>query len=273
MPIDFSAPANRDTYGGRRADGSWRRAVVAALAAVGTPGPEGLHVVDVGCGAGVYSLAWAELGAARVIGVDSSAVMLDAAREATAGVDRIRLHQADAAATGLRAHEADVVFERALVHHVPDLGAVVAEAVRLLRPGGAYVVQDRTMDDVRLPGSPRHPRGYLVERFPRLLEVEGRRRPDAAGLAALLRAEGLDVRTSTVWETRAVHPDRETYLQEIRERRGRSVLHELDDAEIGLLVDLLAERLPAGAPVREADRWTLWVGRATPRRPGSAGRR
>lgn len=29
---------------------------------------------------------------------------------------------------------ADVVFQRALVHHAPDLGPLVAEARRLLRP-------------------------------------------------------------------------------------------------------------------------------------------
>ncbi len=254
MPIDFSAPANRDTYGGRDADASWRDAVRSVL------DPAGLDVADVGCGAGVYSRACSELGAASVVGVDSSAVVLSAAEEEARGSGRLRFVLGDAAATTLPGASVDVVFERALVHHVPDLGAVVAEARRLLRPGGRYVVQDRTADDVRQPAGPRHPRGYLFEVFPRLLEVELARRPDPAALGAAMRGAGFEVTTQALWELRAVHPDRDAYLAEIRLRKGRSILHELDDCEITRLVDVLADRLPAGEPVVGTDRWTLWTG-------------
>jgi SAM-dependent methyltransferase len=143
---------------------------------------------------------------------------------------------------------------------VPDLDAVVGEARRLLRPGGRYLVQDRTAEDVRQPAGPRHPRGYLFEVFPRLLDVELARRPDAEVLAGLMRAAGLDVATRTVWELRAVHPERDAYLAEIAQRKGRSILHELDDDEIDRLVAALADRLPADEPVVETDRWTLWTG-------------
>ena len=57
-----------------------------------------------------------------------------------------------------------------------------------------------------------------------------------------------------------MHPDRDAYLAEIRPRKGRSILHELDDREIARLVDVLTDRLPAGEPVVETDRWTLWTG-------------
>ncbi|SDY88952.1 hypothetical protein SAMN05660209_03983 [Geodermatophilus africanus] len=57
-----------------------------------------------------------------------------------------------------------------------------------------------------------------------------------------------------------MHPDRDAYLAEIAQRRGRSTLHELDDAEIGRLVDALADRLPAGEPVVETDAYTLRTG-------------
>lgn len=254
MPIDFSAPANRDSYAGREADSSWREAVLAVV------DPSGLDVADVGCGAGVYSRAWAELGAASVVGVDSSAAMLTAAEEGAGRSGRVRFVLGDAAATALPGASVDVVFERALVHHVPDLGAVVAEARRLLRPGGHHLIQDRTADDVRQPAGPRHPRGYLFEVFPRLLDVELARRPDDAVLAGLMREAGFEATTCNMEELRAVHPDRDAYLAEIRRRKGRSILHELDDCEIARLVDVLADRLPVGEPVVEADRWTLWTG-------------
>ena len=222
--------------------------------------PSGLDVADVGCGAGIYSRAWADLGAASVVGVDSSAVMLSAAEEEARGSGRLRFVLGDAAATTLPDASVDVVFERALVHHVPDLGAVVAEARRLLRPGGRYLVQDRTADDVRQPAGPRHPRGYLFEVFPRLLDIELARRPDGRVLAGLLREAGFEVTTRELDELRAMHPDRDAYLAEIRLRTGRSILHELDDRELARLVDVLADRLPAGEPVVETDRWTLWTG-------------
>ena len=79
MPVDVHDPANRDTHGGREADDSWRDAVR------GVRDPSGLDVADVGCGAGVHSRAWADLGAAGVVGVDSSAVVLAAAEEGARG--------------------------------------------------------------------------------------------------------------------------------------------------------------------------------------------
>jgi SAM-dependent methyltransferase len=156
---------------------------------------------------------------------------------------------------------ADVVFERALVHHVADLGPVVREARRLLRPGGIYLVQDRTPDDVAVPGSPEHPRGWLFEVFPRLLEIENGRRRSADTVATELADGGFtDVTTSSLWEVRRRYADREDYLAEIGTRTGRSILHDLDDDELDSLVAELRRRLPDG-PLVERDRWTVWTAR------------
>ena len=75
MPIDFSDPANRRAYSGRDADVTWARSIRGLVDA------EGAVVVDIGCGGGTYTRAWSELGARRVVGVDSSAPLLDSARE------------------------------------------------------------------------------------------------------------------------------------------------------------------------------------------------
>ncbi|WP_081873176.1 class I SAM-dependent methyltransferase [Brevibacillus laterosporus] len=42
---------------------------------------KGLKVLDAGCGGGIYTRAWAELGAKRVTAMDFSEVMLSAAQE------------------------------------------------------------------------------------------------------------------------------------------------------------------------------------------------
>jgi ubiquinone/menaquinone biosynthesis C-methylase UbiE len=252
VPIDFHDTANRKTYSGRAADDSWRTAVRSLV------DPSGADVVDIGCGGGTYTRAWHDLGAATVTGVDFSEPILAAAAEAHGSLPGVGFHRGDAAATGLPDGCADVVFERALIHHVPDLPAVAAEAARLLRPGGTLLIQDRTPEDVAVPGSVQHPRGWIFEIFPRLLEVENGRRPDAATVSSALASAGLDDATTTgLEEVRRHYADREDYLAEIAQRTGRSILHELDDAELGRLVSELRSRLPEG-PLVERDRWTIW---------------
>ena len=267
MPIDFHAEANRYSYSGRSADESWRSALKQLVE------PRALDVVDVGCGGGTYCQAFLDLGARTVTGVDFSTAMLSSAEAAVPGA---RFVQGDAVATGLadacadvrnpfghlKNDERKVVFERALAHHVHDRLAAAREAHRLLRPGGVVVIQDRTADDVRQPGTPTHPRGWFFRVFPRLLDVEIGRRPDASQLTAQLYEAGFrDVQTTSLWEVRRRHPSRASFLEEIRQRTGRSILHELDDEEVGELVSELRVLLP-DEPVVETDRWTLWTARA-----------
>jgi SAM-dependent methyltransferase len=252
VAIDFRAEANRRTYSDREADASWRDAVVRLV------DPAGANVVDVGCGGGTYLRAWHDLGAGTVTGVDSSEPILAEARAGHGHLPGIAFHSGEATATGLADASADLVFERALIHHLPDVRAAAVEAARVLRPGGVLLIQDRTPDDVALPGAVEHARGYLFDVFPRLLEVECARRRTAPAVTAELASAGFDgVGTTELWEVRRRYADREDYLAEIGQRTGRSILHELSDAELDHLVGELRRRLPAGRLV-EQDRWTIW---------------
>ncbi|MFD7920436.1 class I SAM-dependent methyltransferase [Streptomyces sp. NPDC059740] len=254
MPIDFHDAANRLTYTRHRAGEDWARAVRAVAV------PRGARVVDLGCGGGVYSGAWLDLGASEVVGVDFSAVMVDAAREHCGPRPGLTFRQGDAQATGLPDGRADIVFARALVHHLGDPRACYQEAYRLLAPGGRLLVQDRTPDDVRRPGSATHLRGWFFERFPELLEVERARRPSSRAVTAALRAAGFHaVSARPLTEVRRTYADREEVRADLLARTGRSLLHELDDAQLAALADHVVARLPAG-PVHESDHWTLWAG-------------
>ncbi len=215
MPIDFHSPQNRDAYSGRAVDPEWFAAMRRRIE------PTALNVVDIGCGGGTYSAAWLELGANSVQGMDFSEHMIAAAQERHGGDSRLTFALADAVNTGLSAGSADVVFKRAVVHHVADTESAITEAVRLLRPGGVLIVQDRTSEDVEQPASPRHPRSYLFEAYPRLLEVELGRRPDRQLLVQQMTAAGLsDMRVDNFWEVRAVHRDRSAYLDDVAGRTG-----------------------------------------------------
>jgi hypothetical protein len=162
MAIDFHDRQNAGTYAGREADAGWRRAIA------GIVDPAGLHVVDVGCGGGIYSTALAQMGAAHVTGVDFSAPMVRDARQraADSGVSTVTFRQGTAERTGLPDAAAQAVLHRALIHHLAEPVAAFVEARRLLAPGGTLLVQDRTMDDVLAPPSAQHLRGWLFELCP-----------------------------------------------------------------------------------------------------------
>ena len=85
--------------------------------------------------------------------------MVRTASEQTRTLANVSVRQGDAQHTGLPAASADVVFARALLHHLGSVSreASLREANRLLVAGGLYLAQDRTPEGVAQPGGPEHP--------------------------------------------------------------------------------------------------------------------
>lgn len=100
------------------------------------------HVVDVGCGPGTAARVAARRGA-RVTGVDPAAVMLRVARAVTRGSAPISWVGGGAEALPVADASATVVWALATVHHWPDVGAGLAEAHRVLAPGGQLLIVER----------------------------------------------------------------------------------------------------------------------------------
>lgn len=61
-----------------------------------------------------------------------------------------------------------------------------------------------------------------------------------------------------LWETRNVYEQKEQLLKDLRERTGRSILHELDDEELNELVNYLDKSISTESSIVEKDRWTIW---------------
>lgn len=107
----------------------------------------GETVVDFGCGPGYVTAELAEVVGADglVHGVDLNPDLLGVASTvaAEAGVaDRVRLHQAGDATIPLPDASVDRVVFKSVLLYVPDVDATLAEARRVLRPGGKVVAQD-----------------------------------------------------------------------------------------------------------------------------------
>lgn len=254
MPIDFSSPANRNAYALRTADVSWKETMTGLI------DPAGLRIADVGCGGGIYSTSWLELGAESVTGIDSSPQMIEDAITRADEHPDLRFTVAEAAATGIPDGSVDLVFQRALVHHLADLQPVFAEAWRIVAPGGRLMIQDRTMGDVQRPGSPQHLRGYFFERYPRLVDAEAARRPQADSISAALRAAGfVDVDTASVPERRRAYASFDELAGDLMARTGRSILHELNDDELRDLVDFIGQKIGTINGIDEIDHWTIWM--------------
>ncbi len=102
-------------------------------------------VVDAGCGIGGTSLWLAQHTAARFLGVNIQPMQLAIAQRLVAqrGLHhRIALSLADYCALPLGDGAADAVFSLEGVAHAPDKRRFVAEAARVLKPGGRLVIFD-----------------------------------------------------------------------------------------------------------------------------------
>jgi 2-polyprenyl-6-hydroxyphenyl methylase/3-demethylubiquinone-9 3-methyltransferase len=95
------------------------------------------RVLDLGCGAGLLANYLAERGH-HVVGIDSTAESLTVAR-AHDRTRRVAYELGDACALRYPAASFDVVCAMDLLEHVEDPGRVIAEAGRVLAPGGLFV--------------------------------------------------------------------------------------------------------------------------------------
>ncbi|MGI8554212.1 MAG: class I SAM-dependent methyltransferase [Dehalococcoidia bacterium] len=103
----------------------------------------GEEVLDLGCGAGHTALALAPT-AARVTAVDVTPEMLSVASELSRerGISNISFRHADVASLPFANGSFDLVTSRYSAHHYVDPEGALAEAARVLHPGGRILLVD-----------------------------------------------------------------------------------------------------------------------------------
>jgi ArsR family transcriptional regulator len=102
-----------------------------------------VEVVDIACGEGYLSVESAQW-ARRVVGIDRSAQMLKRAKALAErrGVKNIAWKRGDMEKLPIENASADVALLSQALHHAPNPRRALAEAARVLRPGGRVLVLD-----------------------------------------------------------------------------------------------------------------------------------
>ncbi len=108
--------------------------------------PEGVTVLDIGCGAGFDTLLAArQVGATgRVIAIDMTEAMLDKTRAGASalGLDNVEARQGYAEELPAESESIDVVISNGVINLCPDKMAVMQEVHRVLKPGARFQIAD-----------------------------------------------------------------------------------------------------------------------------------
>jgi ubiquinone/menaquinone biosynthesis C-methylase UbiE len=222
--------------------------------------PASPAVLDAGCGTGEASLRIAEaLPTASVLGVDIVDAHLDLARARTAHLGgRARFEHRSVYDLGLALASFDLVVCRHVLHAIPHPDRVIAELVRVTRPGGTVHLIAEDYGMIHFPKRRFDPRRFwpdLPLRYGEKTETDllvGRHAP------AILRALGLEDITADYVVVDTLRVDREVFA---------SIWQAWLDGYSGVLSELLGVSLERAreewddqiATIRDPASYAAWI--------------
>jgi len=126
----------------------------------------GRRVLDAGCGTGYGAEILAAAGAEHVLGVDTAAAVIEAARSREA--ERVAFDRADIGRLPYADGSFDLITCFEVIEHVRDPGAVLGELARVLARDGVLAISSPNADRYP-PGNPHHVREFTTSEFRALL--------------------------------------------------------------------------------------------------------
>ena len=185
----------------------------------------GERILDLGCGTGHLSAQIAESGA-RVLGVDRSHEMIQAARQA---YPKLKFEVADATELTFDG-EFDAVFSNAVLHWIHEPARVIQGVCRALAPGGRFVAEFGGKGNI----------GKMVRAFdhalarvnsPKAGKINPWYYPSVSEYSALLEQNGFEVRFITLFDRPTGLADGAAGLRNWIAMFGSAYLEGLDAAQ------------------------------------------
>ena len=148
----------------RATDPSMLPVIDAYLNALTVPG--GGLIVDIGSGTGGITRRISDhFPRASVVGLEPSAALTKKAIDLTGDRPNLSFSVGDGAKLSLKDGCADISILHTVLSHVPDPAQLIAEATRILRPGGTLVICDADFSKAAMGNVPGDPLGSCAEAF------------------------------------------------------------------------------------------------------------
>ncbi|MFQ5565252.1 MAG: methyltransferase domain-containing protein [Paracoccaceae bacterium] len=171
-------------------EGAARRGAVFEALAVET----GQHILELGCGGGhlTRELALAVGDGGRVVGLDVSAEQLAAARTVCADAPAAEMIEGDATAMAFADGAFDGLASIQTLEYIPDVDGAIAEARRVMKPGGKAALVSVLWDLWRFHGAEPELNERMLDAWRahcphQMLPMELPRRLAAAGFGGVQR--------------------------------------------------------------------------------------
>jgi ubiquinone/menaquinone biosynthesis C-methylase UbiE len=162
-----------------------------------------MDVLDFGCGTGLVTLCL-QPRVRSITGADTSAGMLEVLRGKAVGqgLATVKTVLLDPDRKSLPADSFDLLVSSMTMHHVEDVGTLLHDFYRVLRPGGVLAIADLDTEDGSFHGHglPAAHSGFDRDRMRAMLEETGFRETRAVTAATVEKPDARDVvRTYTVF--------------------------------------------------------------------------
>lgn len=191
-------------------------------------------IIDLGCGTGRYTEAFALMGRRTVIGLDMFRKML---KRATAKYSDSRINwiQANCRNIPLKEGMFDIALMILVLHHIPlkDRFDVYKEIQSILKPGGRFVLMTRSHEQIR---------ESLIALFPGVEEIDVQRMPDIDLLKYELKRAGFSMIKTIELPNYSLYRNRSEFTKKV-EGKYISTLTMFQGAEFQRRFDKFKERL------------------------------